>query len=54
MTAEGPFPNGGEFAVIFDLDMTEKATGDRKLTREVGIYSVAEGRIVREKFYYVS
>jgi hypothetical protein len=52
MRAEGPFPNGDEFAVIYDLDMTEKATGERRQTREVGIYSLRAGRIVREKFFY--
>lgn len=53
MTAEGPFPHGDEFAVIFDIDTTEKATGIPKKTREIGVYNLAGGKIVRERFFYV-
>lgn len=49
----GPFLHGDDrFAVIFDVDSTMKPTGKRNQMREVGIYHVADGRIVREEFFY--
>lgn len=50
--AEGPFVNGAQFAVIFDMDVTEKATGRRMQMREVGLYTVKDGKIVEERFFY--
>jgi ketosteroid isomerase-like protein len=53
LTVEGPFIHGDDrFAVIFGMDTTDKATGVRSQGREVGIYQVAGGKIVREEFYY--
>ncbi len=52
-SAEGPFLCGDDrFAVIFSMDVTEKATGDRQKSQEVGIYTVKDGKIVREEFFY--
>jgi ketosteroid isomerase-like protein len=49
---EGPFLHGDDrFAVIFDVDAEEKATGQRMPVREVGLYTVAGGKIVREEFF---
>ena len=54
-TADGPFPNGDRFAVIFRYETTPK-TGPRKGQRnkfeEVAVYTVKNGRIVREEFFY--
>jgi ketosteroid isomerase-like protein len=48
-----PMPHGEDrFAVIFEVDSTMKETGERTQMREVGIYTVADGRIVREEFFY--
>lgn len=53
LTVEGPFIFGTEsFAVIFGMDTTNKATGERSQGREVAIYHVQGGKIVREEFYY--
>ncbi|MBY0504146.1 MAG: nuclear transport factor 2 family protein [Bryobacteraceae bacterium] len=51
-TTEGPFVANGKFGVIFDFDVTEKATGQRKALREIAVYSVDGGKIVREEFLY--
>ena len=52
---EGPFLHGDDrFAVIFDIDATEKASGERSQMREVAIYHVANGKIVREEFFGTS
>jgi hypothetical protein len=51
----GPFPNGDRFAVIFNFDFTPKAgpsAGKRVQFEEVGLYTVENGKIVREEFFY--
>ena len=53
--AEGPFPNGDRFAVKFHFDITPKvgpAKGKRVSMDEVGIYTVKNGKIVKEEFFY--
>ena len=48
---EGPFINGDKFSVIFELDTTEKASGNRWKAREVALYEVENGKIARESFF---
>lgn len=49
----GPFFNGREeFAVIFSFEVTRKATGERKSLEEVGVYTVKDEKITRERFFY--
>ncbi|MEX3016245.1 SnoaL-like domain-containing protein [Gymnodinialimonas hymeniacidonis] len=49
---QGPFLHGDDrFAVIFSMDVTKKASGERSQMSEVAIYHVADGKIVREEFY---
>ncbi len=49
---EGPFLNGDQFALIFRMDLTVKATGERRQMDEVAVYTVRDGKIVEERFYY--
>lgn len=51
-SVEGPYLNGDQFAVRFTMDVTPKATGERVSMDEVGIYTVKDGKIVEERFYY--
>ncbi len=52
---DGPYVHGaGSFAVIFDIKAKNRATGQVDAMKEVAIYTVAGGRIVREEFYYNS
>ena len=51
-TVEGPFLLGDEFAVVFEFDVTPKATGERVQNREIAVYTVADGLITREEFFY--
>jgi ketosteroid isomerase-like protein len=52
-TAAGPYLHGADrFAVIFDVDGTNKETGVAFTMQEVGIYTVANGKITREEFFY--
>jgi ketosteroid isomerase-like protein len=52
VTTEGPFVNGDQFAVRFTMDVTEKATGKRNKHAEIGLYTVKDGKIVEEQFFY--
>ena len=53
MKAEGPFVHGDDrFSVIFDMDVTNKESGQRTQMREVGTYYVNDGKITREEFAY--
>jgi ketosteroid isomerase-like protein len=51
-SVEGPFVNGNQFAVRFNYDVTPKATGERITMNEVGLYTVKDGRIIEERFFY--
>lgn len=53
--AEGPFPHRDRFAVIFEYETTAKAgprQGQRSRFQEVAVYTVKDGKIVREEFFY--
>jgi ketosteroid isomerase-like protein len=49
---DGPFPNGDRFIVRFTYDITQKATGNRVKMDEGALYTVKDGKIVREEFFY--
>jgi ketosteroid isomerase-like protein len=51
-TAHGPYVNGDQFAVRFVMDVTNKESGKRVQMDEVGVYTVKDGKIVEERFYY--
>ncbi len=48
----GPFVSDDEFAVYYDYDTTLKPTGQRSRMREMALYGVQNGQIVREEFFY--
>ncbi|QDV09278.1 hypothetical protein Poly30_48360 [Planctomycetes bacterium Poly30] len=53
MEVEGPFPHGDDrFALIFESDVEVKGLGIRKKGREVALYHMRGGKIVREEFFY--
>jgi ketosteroid isomerase-like protein len=49
---EGPWPNGNQFIVRFKYDVTNKPMNKRMQMDEVGLYTVENGKIVREQFFY--
>ena len=54
-TVEGPFPHGEDrFAVVFGMDVEDKESHKRTQMREVAVYHVAGGKIVREEFFYAT
>jgi len=48
--AEGPYVGATGFAVHFTITISPKGTEDRMTMREVGMYTVNKGKIVREEF----
>lgn len=52
LEVSGPYPNGDRFAVRFVLDVTHKPSGRRVRMDEVGLFTVENGKISREEFFY--
>lgn len=55
VSAEGPFPNQDKFAVKFHYEVTPKSgpmKGKKMKMDEVAVYTVKDGKIVREEFFY--
>lgn len=53
-SAEGPFLGASGFAVKFAMDVEDTSTNQRVMMEEVGVYTVQNGKIVREEFMYGS
>ena len=52
-TTEGPFVGPDDkFAVYFNYDITFTPTGARNQMEEMALYTVQDGKIVREQFFY--
>ena len=53
--AEGPWPHGDRFIVRFKYEVTAKAgpmAGKRMKLDEAALYTVKDGKIVQEEFFY--
>ena len=48
--ANGPFVAHDRFVVQYDADVTDKSSKQRRQLSEVGVYTVKNGKIVREEF----
>ena len=48
----GPYPNEDRFAVRFTYDITNKPSGKRMTMDEIGLFTVKNGKITREEFFY--
>lgn len=48
--AEGPFVGATGFTVHFTMEISPAGGGERMKMREVGVYTVSKGKIVREEF----
>lgn len=50
---EGPWPHGDDkFAVRFGFDVTHKPSGMRMKMDEIAVFTVDNGKIVKEEFFY--
>jgi hypothetical protein len=48
----GPYPHDERFAVRFVYDVTNKPSGQRFTMDEVALFTVANGKITKEEFFY--
>ena len=48
--ADGPFVAHDRFVVQYDADVTDKNSKNRMQLSEVGVYTVKNGKIIREEF----
>ena len=53
-SCEGPWPHGDRFIVRFSYDVTNKPSGKRFPMDETALFTVKDGKIVREEFFYVT
>jgi hypothetical protein len=51
-TVRGPFLGDQQFVVQYEWDTTFKPTGERNVMTELALYTVKDGKIVHEHFYY--
>ena len=50
--ANGPYIGKDQFAVQFNFDFTHKPSGRRMQMTEMALYTLKDGKIVHEHFYY--
>ena len=48
---EGPYVNGDEFTVRFEMDVTNKDNGQRMKMDEIALYRLKAGKIAEERFF---
>lgn len=49
---EGPWVNADQFSVRFTMDVTNKENGQRMNMDEIGLYTLKDGKIAEERFFY--
>lgn len=50
--AEGPYVNGDQFVMRFEIDVTVRETGERSAMAEAGLDTMRDGKVVEERFFY--
>jgi hypothetical protein len=53
MGVEGPWVGATGFSLRFKVDATQKSTGQNMKMEEIAVYTVRNGKIVREEFHFV-
>jgi hypothetical protein len=51
---EGPWVGASGFSLKYGLDATQKSTGQRIQMEEIAVYTVRDGKIVREEFHFAT
>ena len=49
---EGPYLNGDQFIVRFHMDVTVRASGQKMNLDETALYTIKNGKIAEERFFY--
>jgi hypothetical protein len=52
MDVEGPWVGATGFALKYRIDVSQKSTGQRSHMEEIAVYTVRNGKIVREEFHF--
>ncbi|HVP31290.1 MAG TPA: nuclear transport factor 2 family protein [Myxococcota bacterium] len=52
LQVEGPWVGATGFALKYKVDATQKSTGQRSQMEEIAVYTVQNGKIVREEFHF--
>ena len=52
LETHGPYVNGDAFALRFVMDVTAKESGQRMTMDEVALYTLRDGKIAEERFFY--
>lgn len=51
---DGPYPHDDRFAVRFSYEVTFKPENKRFPMTEVGLFTIKDGKIVKEEFFYMT
>lgn len=51
---EGPWVGATGFAIKFTVDIVQKASGQRHAMEEIAVYTVRDGKVVREEFHFAT
>ena len=52
LDADGPYVHPpDQFSVRFEAEVTQKESGRQMILREIAVYTVEDGKIVREEFF---
>jgi hypothetical protein len=49
---DGPFVTGDQFALFLDMLITDPESGHAQPFTEIAIFTVCDGRIIEERFFY--
>lgn len=47
-----PVVSSSHFAISYKIDVTQKQSSQRFIMDEIALYQVADGKIIREEFFY--
>jgi ketosteroid isomerase-like protein len=51
-TVVGPYLNGDQFVVRFTMDVTVRESGQRMQLDETALYTIKDGKIAEERFFF--
>ncbi|SIN65171.1 SnoaL-like domain-containing protein [Parasphingorhabdus marina DSM 22363] len=52
LSIDGPFITGNRFALFIDMLIKRRATGECQPFSEIAIYTVRDGKIIEERYFY--
>jgi hypothetical protein len=52
VSIDGPFVTGNQFAVFLDMIIADPRNGANQPFSEIAVFTVCEGRIIEERFFY--